>query len=344
MSLNLLKRGPPPGGEGTALGVLDGLAGTRSAALDLLWDRAWPGADIAGVAAFRPRPIRLARAQAATVDDFAPPTPGFSAPKGAVIVEGAIVTAAAVLAGIDAIRERAAVEDVIRRHGLDRSSAADLLAARAYVWTMWMAPWSHRDLPYSGPASARAAELILRYEQTHPGTTGLAVSGRSRAAMASIDALIREAVAGAEIFEPLQRTSAVDKALGTTSKAARSILRLRTGQQWVAHHLIPFGVMVSMPVPVQKAIVAAGWVMDTAENLMALPGNLQAYMSQPTQPPRPYQQGPHPNYDADVAGYLAVIATAGTPMSGPALRAALLAVEKRMTRRILAGDYNPKVD
>lgn len=343
MSLNTIERGPPPQDAITTYRVLDGLTRNRTATMDLLTDRRWPGGEVAGVGALRPNPVRLAQAATGTMNDFGPAFPGFAVPKGAVVVEGAIVTAAAVLAAIDVAREQAAVDDVIQRYGLDRGSAADMLAARAYVWTAWMAPMSHWALPYAGPENERAAELVMTYERSHPGTTGLAVSGRSRAAMATIDSLIRDAVAGSAIPEPLERTSAVDPALGTTSTAARSILRLQPRQQWVAHHLIPFGVMAAMPAAVQRAVAASGWQMDSVENLIALPGNQQTYLSQVTRPILPFQQGPHPFYDADVAGRLAVIASGGASKPAPALRAALLALEREMERLIAAGIYNPRL-
>ncbi len=342
MSLNTLERGPPPQDMITTYAVLDGLTQSRAATMDLLTDRRWPGGEVAGVEALRPNPVRLAQAATGTMSDFGPAIPGFAVPKGAVIVEGAIITAAAVLAAIDVARERAAVEGVIRRYGLDRGSAADMLAARAYVWTVWMAPMSHWALPYAGPENARAAEMVMRYEQAHPGTTGLAVSGRSRAAMAAIDGLIDDAVSGGSFPEPMERTSAVDPALGTTSTAARSILRLQPRQQWVAHHLIPFGVMAALPVAFQKAVAASGWQMDSVENLIALPGNLQTFFVQPP-PQLPYQQGPHPRYDAAVTASLAVIAAGAQPSGTPALRAALLAVEQGMRSSILAGRYNPRL-
>ena len=344
MSLNTLERGPPPQDMITAYGVLDGLTGARAATLDLLDDRRWPGGGMAGVGQLRPSPIRLAQAATGTMSDAWPSMPGLAVPKGAAVVEGVVVTAAAVLAAIDAVRERAAVDDVIRRYGLDRTSAADMLAARAYVWTSWMAPISHWDLPYAGPANARAAEAVMRYEQSHPGTTGMAVTGRDRAAMATVDALIRSAVAGADVAEPLQRTSAVDPALSTTSARARAILRLQVGQQWVAHHLIPYGVMASLPPAVQKAIAASGWVMDSAENLIALPANYQSFISAPNSGVRPYQQGPHPRYDADAMALLAPI-IAGAPTDPAATtRAALLGVEVAMTQRIMAARYHEQMN
>ena len=89
--------------------------------------------------------------------------------------------------------------------------------------------------------------------------------------------------------------------------------------------------------------VASGWQMDSVENLIALPGNQQTYLSQVTRPILPFQQGPHPFYDADVAGRLAVIASGGASKPAPALRAALLALEREMERLTAAGIYNPRL-
>ena len=113
----------------------------------------------------------------------------------------------------------------------------------------------------------------------------------------------------------------------------------------MAHHLIPFGVMAKLPPTVQQAVVASGWQMDSAENLIALPGNQAAYFSGFNPPPRlPYQSGPHTRYDGDVTGSLAVVAAAAPSMPAPAFRAALVTVEQSMRNLIITGNYNPKLN
>ncbi len=196
MSLNALKRGPLPQDVASAYQVLDGMTGSRAATLDLINDLRWPGLAMSGAGALRRRPIRFAQAATGTMSDVLPTFRGLTIPKGAVLIEGVIVTAAIVLTEIDNARERAAVNEVIQRYGLNRSLAADMLAARAYVWTVNYGPWKNWAIPYSGPANTQAAESVMRYEQSHPGTVGLAVSGRSREADDVLTVLLEDAVPG----------------------------------------------------------------------------------------------------------------------------------------------------
>lgn len=118
----------------------------------------------------------------------------------------------------------------------------------------------------------------MRYERKRPFTMTLAGRGNS-AAVAAISQLVAESTAGVPDFtSPVyQRTSAVDPALSTSSATARAILGLVTTQQWQAHHLIPFAVMAGLPLPFQQVAVAAGWKMDSFENLIALPANFPMF-------------------------------------------------------------------
>jgi A nuclease family of the HNH/ENDO VII superfamily with conserved AHH len=359
-----------PADIASAYAILDGLTGSRSATMAMLDGTRWPGAELAGPDLPRaaPRPIRIAGAGALAMTDagsIALPSIGDVAVErllgGALRIGGAVFTAAILLNDVSAGATRAQVLAAIARFGLDPNQAADVLAARAYVTTRTYLPGVYLNLPWTGPVLDRTAEAIMRYERERPGTMMLAGRGNP-AAVAAISQLVAEYTAGVlDAVMIAERTSAVDPALSTSSANARAILGLAVGQLWQAHHLIPFAVMANLPVPFQQAVVTAGWRMDSAENLIALPANLATYMAPPNSATLPMHNSAHPGYDADVSAALVPVVTAGLPIipipnapmnprvlqqyaANPgALRAGLKAVEDLQRTRLFARRYNPRV-
>jgi hypothetical protein len=68
----------------------------------------------------------------------------------------------------------------------------------------------------------------------------------------------------------------------------------------LAHHLLPFAIVTGLPAAVQQAMANAGWKMDSAENLIALPANLPTYDSPANTPKVPIHNSAHPRYSNDV--------------------------------------------
>lgn len=306
-----------------ALEFLDRITGQRAATMDMVLGR-WPTG--AG--------IHLAQAGAGTLT-----MPGGGSvslperlPNGALRMAGGIFTAAMLLNEIQRAAERRQVEAAIRQFGLDRSSAVDVLAARAYVWGRNMAPLRFWDVPYSGPVNEAVAEAIMRHERDNPGTLGLATRGQ-RDAQRAIDALVGAVVGGATgiaVPQVFNRTSSVDPALSTSSARARTLIAIQGMNSWRAHHLIPFAVMAAQPVRFQMAVVASGWRMDSVENLIALPANFPTYVGPFNRTRLPIHNGPHPVYSGVAAGHLRPISGRARFPAGPALRTALLAIENTM--------------
>lgn len=178
--------------------------------------------------------------QVATVGKaaFAAVAPGMSLPRGAVRIRGGIWTAAEVGRWLTAWATRAHIDAAVSRYNLDRNSAADLLAAAAYVWASVRMPLNARyyEVPYSGPANTRVAEAVMRYQRAHPGMLLLAMRG-DEATLRALDAV----VAGQYPQEPTihERTSTVSPALSTHSGRARSLANVLGYQRWQAHHIIP---------------------------------------------------------------------------------------------------------
>jgi hypothetical protein len=305
------------------LAFLDRITGERAASWDLINGR-WPVH--AG--------IQLAQAGAGTLN-----LPGGGSvpwPEklsgGRLKIGAGIFTAAMLLNEISSTNERRQVDDAIRRFRLDRNNAVDILAARAYVWGRNIAPFQYWSVPFSGPLNERVAIAIMRHERDNPGTLGLASRGQ-RDAKAAIDAIVKSVVGGASGIAAAQvfkRTSEIDPALSTDSTKARAILSIQNRSSWRAHHLIPFAVMAAQPPRFQRAVVAAGWRMDSIENLVALPANLPTYVGLPNRAVWPYHFGSHPIYSSVVTRRLSSIAGRARPPTGQPLRTELAAIESLM--------------
>ncbi len=343
--------------------ALDAGTGNHAVTQAMLRDRRWPGAGLASpeLAGGAAAPLVLVQATTMPMPGAMggagvpgslpalrfPPIGGVQVERlasGALRVGGAVLAAGALLQEIDGARERAAVEDAITRFRLDANQAGDVLAARAYVWTKWMAPLSYGQLPFDGPLNEEAAVAVMRYERAHPGTTGLATRGNA-AAIASIDVVVDDVVDGVLQGAVVEyRPSKVDPALSTRSSAARALVRTTQLQQWEAHHLIPFNVMAALPVPAQLAIAKSGWAMDSIENVIALPANMATFLAPPNSRTLPIHRGSHAYmYDADAAGLMASLVVPNATGTPVVLRASLLAVEERMQDGLFARLYHIRV-
>jgi hypothetical protein len=343
-----------PFDQHAAYTLLDGMTGGRDATIAMLNGTRLPGAELAGPELSPARPMQLASAGAVVLPGFGggvgarvfPPIGGVTVERlasGALRVGTSELSAAMLLSELDAARERAAVLDAVARFNLNRNDAVDVLAARAYVWADRMAPMSFWSLPWSGPIHDQVAQTIMQYERDHPGVTGLATRGNT-AALAAIGTIVNEITAGV-LDDPtvLERTSSVAPALSTNSSRARAALGTVALPQWQAHHLIPFAVMASLPVPVQQAIVAAGWVIDSAENLIALPANYAAFIGMPNLTRLPWHNSAHAQYDADVRTALVPVVAGGVSMTPVVLRAALFTVENIQRTLLVARRYHDRV-
>ena len=98
-------------------------------------------------------------------------------------------------------------------------------------------------------------------------------------------------------------------------------------QNWRAHHRIPFGEVARLPVDAQLAMVEAGWRMDSAANLVVIPGDLVTYKASPNNSFRPVHSGSHPVYSAEVGEVLQAAAVNSPNMEPAEIRASLAAIE-----------------
>jgi hypothetical protein len=154
---------------------------------------------------------------------------------------GQIITAAALLAAMDAARERAAVDAAFAKFGLDPTKAADVLAIRAYVWAQHWAPLNYPDVPWSGPQLESVSQSIMALELARPGTLYLATQGDAPSKH-YLDVAVELGMQGGAIFESRRRPENLPAALQTTSESARAALDLKTNDGMRAHHLMPVNI------------------------------------------------------------------------------------------------------
>jgi hypothetical protein len=143
-----------------------------------------------------------------------------------------------------------------------------------------------------------------------------------------------------QVLEPTDRTSSIHRALSASSNRAWRILgALNNRQNWQAHHLIPFNVVERGSPALQAAFLraaAAGWRMDSAENLIPLPADMVTYGAPPNSGVLPYHSGPHGNYDAIVRRELARLESQHASMTDAQIRAELARVEAALRLELVS--------
>ena len=217
---------------------------------------------------------------------------------------GQIVTAAVVLAAVDQWRAREAVSSAIAKFGLNPAHAADVLAARAYVWAEHFAPERYFDVPWSGPQFESACQSIMLLELARPGTLYFALHG-DRQSNIYLNSAVQEGLDDAAFLESRTRLAHAPAALQSTSTAARAALKLQPNDRMQAHHLIPINI-IDKNLGLATLASKAGWRTDSLENLIALPGDTQTQADyfRKTGELLPMQTSAHPIYDAQTQGQI----------------------------------------
>jgi hypothetical protein len=209
---------------------------------------------------------------------------------------GQIIAAATLLAATDALRERAAVDGAMSKLDLDPTSAADVLAARAYVWAQHNAPLNYADVPWSGPQLESVSKSIMLVELARPGTLYLALQG-DRLSTTYLDMAAQDGLSDAAALESRIRPPNAPAALQTTTTSARAALQLQPNDDKRAHHLVPVNVIANN-LPLATLASEAGWRTDSPENLITLPGDLNTQASMALEGRLlPIQNSAHPDYD-----------------------------------------------
>ena len=147
-----------------------------------------------------------------------------------------------------------------------------------------------------------------------------------------------------ELVESTRTSPTGSRALSTVSSAARAVAaNPRRLEQWQAHHLIPFNVANNAEfVGKMQQATLAGWKMDSAENVIALPATKQAFEGPPNNEMLPQHSRSHSQYDEVVKSLLRPeLASANTPRQD---HEAIARVEARMTVLLVSGRFHPQVD
>jgi hypothetical protein len=257
---------------------------------------------------------------------------------------GAIITAAMLLAASDDYRERAAVNAAISKFEFDPTNAADVLAARAYVWAQRNAPLNYFDVPWSGPQLESASQSIMAVELARPGTLYLALQGDAPSGKL-INAAVEDGLQGGSIFESRARPANLPAALQTTISTARAAADLKTNDQMRAHHLIPANVWEKQ-LDVATLASQAGWQPDSPTNLIALPAN-EATQTELAADGKilPIHSSSHSAYDLETLGEIIEQKASydGRALTPAQARAIFEKVAKIMEGRIRAGKWMPKL-
>jgi hypothetical protein len=258
---------------------------------------------------------------------------------------GQIIAAATLLAALDPLRERARVADAISRFDLDPTSAADVLAARAYVWAEYGAPKNYFNVPWGGEQLESVRQSIMALELARPGTLYLALQGDKQSGR-YINVAVEDGMHGGAIFESRARPENLPAALQTTIERARAALNLKPNDQMRAHHLISANVWEKR-LSLSTLASQAGWQPDSPGNLIALPANeaAQAELAADGQI-LPIHSSNHPKYDFEALGKIIEaeeIYYQPTPPTPAQARAIFEEVALSMRGRIIAGEWMPKL-
>ena len=179
---------------------------------------------------------------------------------------GQIVTAAIALSALDQWREREAVSSAIAKFGLSSSRAADIYAARAYIWAKNWAPEKYFfDVPWDGPKLESVSQSIMLLERARPGTLYFALHGDQQSNI-YLNAAVREGLDDTAFLESRNRLPHAPAALQSTSTAARAALKLQPNDNMRAHHLVPVNI-IGKNLRLATLASEAGWDIDGPENL-----------------------------------------------------------------------------
>ena len=261
---------------------------------------------------------------------------------GRLIGAASVPGMAALLDSLHDDAERAQITDVIARFGLDLHRPANVMAAKAYVWSKYNLPLI-TDAPYSGPKLDSASQAVMRFVLIHPDAFGSVLQGPAPDAQRALSLIIGAANRGLADAPAESRARPQDVApeLQAKSRVARAAIssQLQIGKMQ-AHHLVA-AYNIGKYKNIAMIAIKAGWRANDASNLIGLPTDAKTQASLlALGMPLPIHNGSHNIYnyatsrliDAEVSKY-------PTPLSPIEARAILDDVAEINRERIMEGQY-----
>jgi hypothetical protein len=240
--------------------------------------------------------------------------------------------------------EREQITNVIARFGLDLNRPADVMAAKAYVWSKYKLP-EYIEVPYSGPKLDSASQAVMRFVLIHPDAFSSVLQGPAPDAQHALSLIIAAANRGLADApaESRARPQGVAPELQANSRAARAAIssQLQTGKMQ-AHHLVA-AYNIGKYKNIAMTAIKAGWRANDASNLIGLPTDTKTQVSLLAIGIQlPIHSGSHNIYnyatsrliDTEASKYL-------TPLSPIHARAILDDVALINRNRIVNGQYGP---
>jgi hypothetical protein len=248
---------------------------------------------------------------------------------------------------LDAARAQAEINRAIARFGLDPSRPADVIAGTAYVWAQGNLGF-YTDAQFSGPALDAASQAVMRCALIHPGALIAMLQRSPTQGEQAFNLFVGAANAGLADYaaESRARPAGVAPELQTTSRAARAAIaeQLKSGRMQ-AHHLVPV-FNWGQRVDISALAVNGGWLVDGANNLIALPADpaAQAEFQVKYGEWLPVHRGSHASYNNETANLIVTEEARFPPNLTPLQARAIMDEVARINReRLMAGHYGPWV-
>jgi hypothetical protein len=207
---------------------------------------------------------------------------GFALPSwvGRLIGAASVPGMAALLDYLHDAAEQEQITNVMTRFGLDRNRPADVMAAKAYVWSKYSLPLL-TEAPYSGPGLESASQAVMRFVIIHPDVFGSVLQGpapNAQPALSSIVDAANRGLADAQA-ESRARPQGVAPELQANSRLGRAAIssQLQSGKMQ-AHHLVD-SYNIGKYRDISEIAKKAGWVANSASNLIGLPADAKTQSS-----------------------------------------------------------------
>jgi hypothetical protein len=173
--------------------------------------------------------------------------------------------------------ERDQIANALSKFGLDPNRPADVVAAKAYVWSKYRLP-ELTEAPFSGLKLELASQAVMRFALIHPDAFIALLQGPAPDAQRALSAIIDAANCGLANApaESRARPQGVAPELQANSRLARAAISSQlTSGKMQAHHLVA-AYNIGKYKNIAMLAIQAGWKPNEADNLIGLPTNVDS--------------------------------------------------------------------